>query len=263
MTATNKNIKQDNVYIEPKVAAAHKRFAAFFIDLVVFILLLTGVTLVVGEVAGYNRNAELLEEKYVEHGIYVMDEKLNEYVFCDTSNEVCQQGWITFNQDEEACAYYDKSVELTTLILTISVFVTYSIVELVVPLIFKNGQTLGMHFFKIGLVSNDGVRINPKQVFIRFLFGKYIVATMIPIYALIFLFFNLYGGLLGLITFASVLGIDLLMTLTSPKKAGIANSIASCFACDLDTSMIYDTIEEVNAIKGAEQERKNQKIRYF
>ena len=78
MTATNKNIKQDNVYIEPKVAAAHKRFAAFFIDLVVFILLLTGVTLVVGEVAGYNRNAELLEEKYVEHGIYVMDEKLNE-----------------------------------------------------------------------------------------------------------------------------------------------------------------------------------------
>jgi hypothetical protein len=27
--------------------------------------------------------------------------------------------------------------------------------------------------------------------------------------------------------------------------------------------MIYDTIEEVNAIKGAEQERKNQKIKYF
>lgn len=263
MTATNKNVKVDNVYIEPKVAAAHKRFAAFFIDLVVFILLLTGVTWIVGDIAGYNRNAELLEEKYVEHGIYIVDEKTNEYIFCDTTQKVCQDGWVTFNKDEEACKYYDKSVELTTLILTISVFVTYAALEFVVPLLFKNGQTIGMFILKIGLVSNDGVRVNHKQMFVRFIIGKYIVATMIPIYGLIFLFFNLYGGLLGLIAFASILGIDLLMTLASPKKAGIANSISSCYACDLDTSMIYDTIEEVNAIKGAEQERKNQKIKYF
>ena len=105
MTATNKNVPLDNVYIEPKVAAPHKRFAAFFIDLVVFILLLTGVTLVVGELTGYNRNADMLETKYVEHGIYVMDEETNEYVFCDTSNEVCQQG-------QQACRYRGRKENL-------------------------------------------------------------------------------------------------------------------------------------------------------
>ena len=254
---------QAKVYIEPKIPSIPKRIAAFFIDLVIFVLLFTGLAFVVGEVCGYTANYEQLQEKYIEHGVGEFNEETNEFVFCDTSKEECIKSYELFFADDEAMVYYDKSIELTTLILTISVFVTYAITEFVVPLVIKDRQTIGMFLFKIGLVSTDGTTVEHKQLFIRFLFGKFLLTTMIPIYGTIYSFFSAFGGIFGLIFALIIWIIDIALTLFSEKKAGIANSIGSCYACDIETSMIYDTVEEINAIKGAEAAEKVNKERYY
>ena len=257
------SIDNQNVYIEPKIPSIPKRIAAFFIDLVLFLLLFTGIAFVVGEVVGYTSNYDLLQEKYIEHGVGLIDPETNEFVFCDTSKDECKQSYELFFKDEEAMVYYDKSVELTTLILTVSVFVTYAITEFVVPLIIKERQTVGMLLFKIGFVSTDGTKVEHKQLFIRFLFGKFLLATMIPIYGMIFSFFSAFGGIFGLVFALIIWGIDIGLTLFSEKKAGIANSLGSCYVYDIETGTVYDTIEEINAIKGAAAKEKVSKEQYF
>ena len=250
------------VYIEPKSPSIPKRIAAFFIDLVIALLLFTGLAFIVGEACGYKANYELLQEKYVEYGILDFKEETNEYVFCDTSKEECVNNWVSFYDDEEATIYYDKSVELTTFILTVSVFVMCLATEFVVPLVLGDRQTIGMYLFKIGLVSTDGTKVEHKQLFMRFLFGKFILTTMIPLYGLVYAFYGMFYGIYALALVVIIWIIDIALSLFSEKKAGIADSIGSCYACDIETSMIFDTIEEINAIKGAEAAEKVKKERY-
>lgn len=257
------SIDIDNVYIEPKVPSIPKRIAAFFIDLVICLLLFTGIAFVVGEAVGYTTNYEMLQEKYIDYGVGSIDPETNEFIFCEVEKEECKQSYELFFKDEEAMVYYDKSIELTTLILTISVFVTYLATEFIVPLFIKERSTIGMLLFKIGLVSTDGTKVEHKQLFIRFLFGKFLLATMIPIYGMIFSFFSAFGGIFGLIFALIIWGIDIGLTLFSEKKAGIANSLGSCYAYDIETGMVYDTIEEINAIKGAVAAKKANKEKYF
>ena len=69
--------------------------------------------------------------------------------------------------------------------------------------------------------------------------------------------------MVALLAFVIIWIIDIALSLFSEKKAGIADSIGSCYACDTETSMIFDTIEEINAIKGAEAAEKVKKERYY
>lgn len=246
----------------PVKASLPKRIGAAIVDIILFLVLLTGILFIVSYITGFQTNNALLEAKYIETGVFIQNE-IGEYVFCDTALEECNKAWEIFNNDPEACYYYDHAIELTTLILTISVFVTHLILELIIPLILKNGRTVGKFLFKISMVDKTGIRVKPMQVFIRFLFGKFLVTTMLPIYGVIFMAFNLTGGLLGFLMAVVILGIDLILALFSDNKAGLASTIASVYSVDGETTMIFDTIEELNAKKAEEQRQKDTKKKLY
>jgi len=235
----------------PKKASIIKRLGAYLIDAILFITIFAGMVLLVSYIVGYQNNYTLLENKYIEHGVYVL--KNNSYTFCDETTELCKQAWIDFNNDKDACYYYDHSTSLTTLIITISAFISYGILEFVIPIIFKNGQTIGMKCFRIGLIDKQGIRVKNIQIFIRFLFGKFLVSRILPIYGFIFMVFNLTGGLYGFVLAVGILLCDLGMMIFSETKSGIANAISSTYAVDLEETYIFNTIEELNNKKCEEQ----------
>lgn len=235
----------------PKKASTIKRLGAYLIDAILFITLFAGMVLLVSYIVGYQNNYSLLESKYIEHGVYIL--KNNTYTFCDETTDLCKQAWIDFNNDKDACYYYDHSTSLTTLIITISAFISYGILEFVMPMIFKNGQTIGMKCFKIGLIDKQGIRVKNIQIFIRFLFGKFLVSRILPVYGFIFMVFNLTGGLYGFVLAVGILLCDLAMMIFSKTKSGIANAISSTYAVDLEETYIFNTIEELNDKKCEEQ----------
>ena len=82
-------------------------------------------------------------------------------------------------------------VNLSVLITTLSLLVSMMILEFVVPLLLKNGQTIGKKAFGIGLVRSDCVKVSTLQLFVRALFGKYTVGTMIPVYIALMVFWGI------------------------------------------------------------------------
>ena len=88
-------------------------------------------------------------------------------------------------------------INLTLVITSISILLGYLLLEFVVPLIFKNGQTLGKKIFGIALMRNDGVKINTVMLFVRTVLGKYTIETMVPVLVIIMTFFG-SAGIIGL-----------------------------------------------------------------
>ncbi|MBQ2142480.1 MAG: RDD family protein, partial [Alistipes sp.] len=93
-----------------------------------------------------------------------------------------------FAEDREAGYLYSLLINLTLVIITFGILLSDLILELIVPLLFGNGQTLGKKIFSLGLMRNDGVKLNAMQLFARTLLGKFTIETMIPVYVLIMLF---------------------------------------------------------------------------
>ena len=122
----------------------------------------------------------------------------------------------------------------------------------VIPLILKNGATLGKLIFHLGLVNNLGYRVSKLQVVLRFGF----MFLIIEVFYCIFNF--ILGGallwLLGILTFLALASYGLAI-FTKEHKA-IHDFIAGTIVVDVVHSEIYKDAtqeakvkEEINAVK--------------
>ena len=76
---------------------------------------------------------------------------------------------------------------------TIGVAISIMITDFVIPLFFKNGQTVGKKVFGLCLVKKNSVRIKNVQLFVRTLLGKFAIELMVPLYIIIMFYFGLMG----------------------------------------------------------------------
>jgi len=117
------------------------------------------------------------------------------------------------------------------------------ILEFLIPLWLKNGQTLGKKVFGVGLMRKDGIKVTTFMMFARTILGKYTIETMIPIFLLLASFFGILG-LGGLVLCAAALLIPVLVALCTRNKTAIHDLMACTIAVDLASQMIFDTPEE-------------------
>ena len=224
---------------EPHRASQVKRAAAYLIDLILFLVVFTGVLYLVSIIIGFQDSLDKLNAM------------MEQYQVCeDENNPVCIQNWENFNKDSTAVYYSNKTIELLLIVFSVSVIVTNILYELIIPLCLKNGQTVGLKVFNLGFIDNEGVKVRPIQVFVRFLFGKTIVNILIPFYS--FLFYTMYGGLPGMIAGLLAFGIpvmNILLFLFGPKKCGFANLIGGVFVVDLEDTYIFENKEELIKMK--------------
>lgn len=139
-------------------------------------------------------------------------------------------------------------INLTLIIAGFGILVAFLILELIVPLLFGNGQTLGKKIFSVGVMRADGVRISLFQLFVRTVLGKYTLETMLPVF-LMFLFFL---GVMPLVGIAGVLLLFLLQVvflITSLYRTPIHDMIAGTVTVDIASQMIFASTEELMAYK--------------
>ena len=138
---------------------------------------------------------------------------------------------------------YRSTCNLILIIVTFPILLSYLILEFIVPLLFKNGQTFGKKIFGIALMRIDGVKMTTLQLFVRSVLGKFAVELMIPI----FIFINLYW--FGSI---SIIGIAVLLLLLiaqiicfSVTRTGslLHDVMAGTVAVDMASQMIFETKE--------------------
>ena len=148
--------------------------------------------------------------------------------------------------DDEAMYAYNMVINLTLVVTSLGILLSFLILEFAVPLLLGNGQTLGKKIFGIGLIRPDGVQMNHMQLFIRTVLGKFTVETMIPVYVLIMLMFNSVG-LPGTVLLMALALTQVILLVVHRNHAVIHDLLAGTVAVDLASQMVFRTTDDLIA----------------
>ncbi len=229
-----------------------KRASAYILDLILLTIIVTGAAFALSAIFDYDSYSETLDRIYkeyeAEYGIS-FDISAEEYnALTREEQKVYEDVNRLMNENEEAIEAYNMTVNLALIITSLSILVSYLLLEFAVPMILKNGQTVGKKVFGIGLVRQDCVKVSALALFVRTLLGKCTVETILPAYILILIIFgNL--GMTGTVILAGFAILQIALVATSRTNSAIHDMMAATVAVDLNSQMIFESEAELLAYK--------------
>jgi uncharacterized RDD family membrane protein YckC len=135
-------------------------------------------------------------------------------------------------------------VSKTTMSVTLGILLGFLIVEFIVPLILKDGQTIGKKCFSICVINENGVRIKPFVLFVRAILGKYTIETMISVFLIISMMFGSIT-IVKLFIILAILVANLTMIITNKNNALIHDIIAYTVVVDKESQLIFENEDEL------------------
>lgn len=233
-------------------ASMGKRISAYLFDIVIFLVVLTGFAFAISAIVGYDDKLSSMEALYTEYeekyGIK-LDITTNEYdamteeerlAYDDKYNTAAEE----FDKDERAKKLSSQLLYMTILIVTIGLFLSFMLLEFIVPLFLRNGQTIGKKIFGICLMRDDCVKITPLILFVRSILGKYTIETMVPIAVAVLIFLG-GAGVGGFIALILLLGFEIGLVIKTNTNSFIHDLLAYTVAVDMQSQMIFETKEEM------------------
>ncbi len=233
-------------------ASMWKRISAALADLIVLFIAVVGFAFLLSACLGYDSQAEQMEQHYLRYEeTYGIDLDITQEAF-DALTEAEQKQYRladeAFSKDEAVGKAYSMLFNLTLIITTFSILLGYLLLELLVPILLRNGQTLGKKVFGIAVMQEGGVRITPALLFARTVLGKYTVETMIPVLIILMIWFGV-SGLEGTILIGILLLVQMCMLVFTRARSVIHDKLSHTVVVDMASQMIFDSYEELLAYK--------------
>lgn len=258
-------------------ASIWKRIAAFMLDAILVVVIATGVLVVLSWATGFDnyRTTYLdrmfaIEEQYglVEAGILAQDVHLfdvteQEYLAFSEDKKALYDGAAeAFLKDQEAMNAYGMMSNLLLLFVSIPLLVGVMIVEFVIPLILKNGQTVGKKVFGIAVVRVDSVKITPLQLLVRTLLGKYTIEIMVPA-LLVLMTLSGFSGIIGPLVILAILILEIVVFFVTKTNSPIHDLLAGTVAVDMASQRIFESPEALLEYKKKLQAEAAADSKYF
>ena len=237
------NVKNNSIY-NPVMAKLTNRLASYVMDVILYLVLFTGVLYLCVLISSLDEYQTLLNDEYIRIGYKYFDETKDAYVTITNTDANFNAVMELYKNSEVILTYEPKVTMIVMNTPLIAIAITSLILELILPLIFKNGQTIGMKCFKLALISKSGIAISLNQIFVRFLFGRVVLMKMIPYLCLFFAFFNPAGGLFGLVMLIAILLGNLILVLVNKNKCSIPDLLVSVYMVDATQTAFYKTLKE-------------------
>lgn len=233
-------------------ASVSKRLVAWMFDSMLVVILAVLLSTVISGMLGYDVHSAELEAHYVRiEEKYGVDFDITQEDFEKLSPEAqdaFNKAYEELTTDEDTMYVYNLLISFTIVIVSLSLLVSILLLEFLVPLLFKNGQTLGKKIFGVALMRVDSVKISPVSLFIRTLLGKYTIETMIPVLMGLLMMW----GAVGVVAPIFVLGlfaIQIIMISRSENRTCIHDRLAYTVAVDFSSQMIFDSPEAAIAYR--------------
>lgn len=247
-------------------ASVSKRLAALMLDAIILFLIAAAIASVISLVWGYGDTVTTFETHYKKYEEkYNIDANMSREEYEALSPEqkkAYEEASRELANDTEIVELYTELMSKTIIIVFVSLFFAFIISEMAVPMLWGNGQTVGKKLFGIGVVRTDGVRISNFQVFVRSIFGKFMMETLIPVMVIMLEFFGVMSGM-GIIVTALILLFQVILIIATKTNSAIHDTLAVTVVVDLQSQMIFDTPEELMAYKNRLHEEKVQNTPYF
>ena len=231
-------------------ATIWKRTAAWLLDAILVCVLATGFAFLLSLALGYDNYNNALSDGYARYEAQYGVSFDISYEDLEALPEDAHQNWVAaYNaliQDPDVIYAYNMVINLTLLIVAVSILLSIVVWEFVIPLWLKNGQTVGKKAFGLCLIRNDGVQVNNLQLMTRALLGKYTLETMIPVFVLLTLYLGTGGGIGLMIVFALLVcqGICLCV---SRNNGAIHDLLAGTVVVDLSSQLIFKSTDDLIA----------------
>lgn len=236
--------------VELQKASMWKRISAWLLDIILLSVIVVGIGALLSLATGYDGHTQDLEDAYARYETqYAVTFDISAEAFAAMTPEEQQNYNAAYDAliaDEDVLYVYNLVLNLTLVITTLAILLGYLIMEFVLPLILGNGQTVGKKIFAIGLVRNDGVKMNTMQLFVRTVLGKFTIETMIPVYILIMLYFNM-AGLGGTLFLGALLLAQIILLAVTRNRTPIHDLLAGTAAVDISSQQIFRSTEELIA----------------
>ena len=246
-------------------ASIMKRISAFLLDFVLMSIIITGSILLLYQITGYENFADKLNERNAEiEAKYNIAQITQEYKITVDSFQLLTEEErnalpedvrdrlsnciLERTTDNEYLNYLMILLNLMLLIISLSFFIAFLVLEFFVPLLPKNGQTVGKKVFSLGVVRIDSVRINTFSLFVRAIIGKYTIGTMVPILMIFMILFET-ALIIPVAILLLILLLQIIMIVTTKTNSLIHDSISSTVVIDMQSQMIFNSVEDLNAYK--------------
>ena len=261
-----------------------KRLSALLLDVILLAVLTTGFMYVISLICNYDYEQNLgiqynnewddYRKEYAQgvseaYGfVYKADENDIEYTITDRNGNattldavwtqlknaegksdaaITAEAWAKFQEltpPAKVNAQVKYVYSLLFMMISIGILLAYLVLEFVVPLILKNGQTVGKKIFGICLVRPNCVKITPLALLARTLIGKFAIETMFPVFLLIMFFFG-GMGILAIVLLAALLLLDIVLLFATKNRTPIHDIFAYTVAVDAKLQVIFKSEEEL------------------
>lgn len=229
-------------------ASMLKRITAGTFDLILLACLIVALALGLSSAIGYDGYYDDLlagYEKYgQQYGFDLVNMTLTEYeALTEEERALYDEAFEAISADTEIQKTYSLLINMTLIIVSVPTLVGYLLLELLVPLLFGNGQTLGKKVFSIALVRTDGVKVTPFMMTVRTLLGKYTVETMIPVAVIVLWLFGANTLLFGLLLIGLILLTQVILLLFNRNHCFLHDMMACTVSVDMASQRIFESAQ--------------------
>ena len=228
-------------------ASLWKRISAYIFDAILLVTVAVGVAFLLSVIFRYDahtqKRVELRRAYESEYGVSFDIAQEDYEKLSDDERKRIDDAYALFATDPEVRGVDSLIINLSLLIVVFGLLVPFIGLELLVPIAFGHGRTLGKKIFGVGVMQTDGVKISNFQLFARAILGKYTLETMLPIFLLLLLLLNVMpvAALFGLAVLAFV---QVAVVMFSQQHGPIHDVISGTVAVDFASQMIFDTPEQ-------------------
>ena len=234
--------------VDLQKASILKRFAAWMIDAILIGVLSVGIGFLLSLALKYDDYNQAVTNGYAKYEAQydvVFNITQEEYLSMDEqARQNYDAAYDALIADEEVLYSYNMVVSLIMLIISLSLLGAVILLEFVVPLCFKNGQTVGKKVFSLAVMRTDGVKLSTLQLFVRAVLGKFTVETMIPVYILLMIFWGTMG-IVGLLVLIILFVVQAVLFVVTKTNAVLHDIIGCTVVVDYPSQRIFNSTNEL------------------
>ena len=237
--------------VDMQKAGLWKRIAAAILDLILLAILAVGCAwglTVMLDYDGHAETAATIKAEYEERFHIPPNVTTSVYQQMDEAekkayDEAVAEANKALAEDAEAVRILNLLQSLQLIITTFGILIAVLLLEFIVPLILKNGATVGKKVFGLGLVRTDCVRVNNLQLFTRTLIGKFTIEIMIPAYLVIMILGGSLGSM-GLLVIGAILLLQVILYFATKQNQLLHDMMAGTAVVDVTSQRIFASDED-------------------
>lgn len=231
-----------------------KRFSAWLVDMVAVFFVALGVFILACSIVGTDKLEQAYQNKIEPYRVAVETEFSIDLDFInteeyrkmeqadrteyDTLYETAKDALAKkIEADKDALALYNEWITQSITAAIVGLLTSHLLLNFCLPLILKNGQTLGKKTFGLAVMRTNGVKVGGTALFIRQFIGLFAIETMAVLYMCTLI-------PVGLITALLVQVLQIGVMIKTETNSSIHDLLSDTVVIELASQQIFETEEE-------------------